>query len=43
MRDKICASCNRKINDDGACVFLRKEMEQIISLIVMCVPKFFKS
>lgn len=26
MRDKMtCASCNRKINDDGACVFLRKE------------------
>jgi len=25
MGDKICASCNRKINDDGARVFLRKE------------------
>ena len=25
MRDKICASCNRKINDDDACVSLRKE------------------
>ena len=26
MRDKMtCATCNRKINDDGACVFLRKE------------------
>ena len=21
----LCASCNRKIDDDGACVFLRKE------------------
>lgn len=26
MRDNItCASCNRKIKDDDACVFLRKE------------------
>ena len=25
MRYKICASCNRKINDDGACVSFRKE------------------
>ena len=25
MRNKICASCKRKINDDDACVFLRKE------------------
>jgi hypothetical protein len=26
MRDKMsCASCNRKIKDDDACVFLRRE------------------
>ena len=26
MRDKMsCASCKREINDDGVCVYLRKE------------------
>ena len=43
MRDKIsCASCKREIDDDDTCVSLRKKMEQIMSLIVIYVPKSFK-
>ena len=44
MRDNMtCASCDRKIKDDDACVFLERKMEQIMSLTVMYVPKYFKS
>ena len=44
MRDKIsCTSCKREIDDDDACVSLRKEDGTIMSLIVLYVPKSFKS